>query len=259
MNWARDESQRTLTGFQADRRYQSFYDRALQVLQARDRIPNVTIRPHGLYNFWQDESHTRGILRRTTLASYRTDSPEWQTVLDIDALARTEGRSWVYQGMNCLAPEQRRCLVFLSDGGRDANVVREFDLVEGRFVEGGFSLPEGKQNVTWADENTLARRARLGRGDDDLVRLSLRRAAAAPRAAAWHRRSKSIAASPATCRSSRSPSATMPGGCTASARSASATSGSGRPWSSATAAMSCSTCPRALRPPGSSTGGCSSS
>src|SRR5688572_20564165 len=101
MGWARAESQRTLTGFQADPRYQRFYERALQVLQARDRIPNVAIRPHGLYNFWQDESHTRGIVRRTTLASYRTDNPEWQTVLDVDALARAEGRSWVYQGMTC--------------------------------------------------------------------------------------------------------------------------------------------------------------
>lgn len=155
MAWARNESQRTLSAFQANRRYQSFYDRALGVLQARDRIPTVTMRPNGLYNFWQDENHTRGILRRTTLASYRTDNPEWQTVLDVDALARSEGRSWVYQGMTCLPPEQRRCLVSLSDGGRDANVVREFDLVDGRFVAGGFELPEGKQNVTWADENTL--------------------------------------------------------------------------------------------------------
>ncbi|HKR24376.1 MAG TPA: prolyl oligopeptidase family serine peptidase, partial [Allosphingosinicella sp.] len=140
---------------QGDPRYQRNHDRALAILEARDRIPLVGFRPDGLYNFWQDASHVKGIVRRTSLASYRTDNPEWETVLDVDALGRAENKNWVYQGMQCLPPEERRCLVFLSDGGRDANVVREFDLRERRFVEGGFSLPEGKQSVAWEDENSL--------------------------------------------------------------------------------------------------------
>src|SRR6185369_2806979 len=126
-----------------------------QIVQARDRIPAVSMRPDGLYNFWQDSEHVQGILRRTSLESYRTDNPQWETVLDVDALARAEGKTWVYQGMQCLPPEERYCLVSLSDGGKDANVVREFDLRERRFVEGGFSLPEGKQGATWEDANTI--------------------------------------------------------------------------------------------------------
>jgi prolyl oligopeptidase len=153
--WARAENARTLGDLQSDPRYQANYDRALQIVQARDRIPAVSMRPDGLYNFWQDGEHVQGILRRTTLESYRTDAPQWETVLDIDALARAEGKTWVYQGMECLPPEERYCLVSLSDGGRDANVVREFDLRERRFVEGGFSLPEGKQDVTWEDADTI--------------------------------------------------------------------------------------------------------
>jgi prolyl oligopeptidase len=153
--WARGENSRTLGELQGDPRYAQFQSRALEILQARDRIPQVAIRPDGLYNFWQDAEHVRGILRRTTLASYRTDNPQWETVLDVDALARAEGKSWVYQGMQCLPPDERRCLVSLSDGGRDANVVREYDLSTKSFVAGGFSLPDGKQNVTWEDENTL--------------------------------------------------------------------------------------------------------
>jgi prolyl oligopeptidase len=153
--WARAENARTLGDLQSDPRYQANYDRALQILQARDRIPAVSMRPDGLYNFWQDAEHVQGILRRTTLASYRTETPVWETVLDVDALARAEGKTWVYQGMQCLPPDERYCLVSLSDGGRDANVVREFDLRERRFVEGGFSLPEGKQDVTWEDANTI--------------------------------------------------------------------------------------------------------
>ncbi|MGZ8998856.1 MAG: S9 family peptidase, partial [Allosphingosinicella sp.] len=153
--WARAESQRTLSAFQADPRYQSMYDRALEILQARDRIPYVQMRADGLYNFWQDETNVRGLVRRTNLASYRTDQPDWESVLDIDALARTEGKSWVYQGMQCLPPEQTRCLVSLSDGGRDANVVREFDTTRLAFVDGGFNIPEGKQDISWEDRDTV--------------------------------------------------------------------------------------------------------
>ena len=153
--WARQENTRTLGELQADPRYQRSYDRALEILQARDRIPTVEMRADGLYNFWQDADHVRGIVRRTNLQSYRTENPQWETVLDIDALAAAENKSWVYQGMSCLPPDDRRCLVFLSDGGRDANVVREFDLVERRFVDGGFSLPDGKQFVTWQDRDTI--------------------------------------------------------------------------------------------------------
>jgi prolyl oligopeptidase len=155
LDWARAENRRTLGELQGDPRYRANYDRALEILEARDRIPGVTIRPDGLYNFWQDSDHVRGLLRRTTLASFRTDAPQWETVLDLDALARAEGKSWVYQGMLCLGPEERRCLIYLSDGGRDANHAREFDLREGRFVEGGFSLPEGKQVISWEDRDTL--------------------------------------------------------------------------------------------------------
>jgi len=153
--WARAENERTLGDLQADPRYARFQGQALEILQARDRIPSVSFRPDGLYNFWQDAEHVRGIVRRTSLASYRTAEPAWETILDVDALARTENANWVYQGMQCLPPEETRCLVILSDGGRDANVVREFDTATRSFVEGGFSLPDGKQNVAWEDENTI--------------------------------------------------------------------------------------------------------
>jgi prolyl oligopeptidase len=153
--WARQENEKSLGTLQADPRYKQFEARALEILQAKDRIPFVSITPTGLYNFWQDEQHVRGIWRRTTLPSYRTANPVWETVLDIDALAAAEKANWVYQGSNCLPPEDTRCLLSLSNGGKDANVVREFDLKTKSFVEGGFDLPEGKQSVSWLDKDTV--------------------------------------------------------------------------------------------------------
>ena len=50
------------------------------------------------YNFWQDETHVRGIWRRCTLEEYRKPDPAWETVLDIDALNEEEGESWVWGG-----------------------------------------------------------------------------------------------------------------------------------------------------------------
>ena len=57
-----------------------------------------------VYNFWRDDTHERGIWRRTSLASYRTAAPQWETVLDVDALAKGEGKAWVFHGANCLPP-----------------------------------------------------------------------------------------------------------------------------------------------------------
>jgi prolyl oligopeptidase len=108
-----------------------------------------------VYNFWQDADHVRGIWRTTTIADYVSATPSWTTVLDLDALASTEKKNWVWEGADCDSPSTTRCLIFLSDGGADATTVREFDLTTERFVDDGFVLPNGKQNVAWADENTL--------------------------------------------------------------------------------------------------------
>ncbi|MDA9455245.1 hypothetical protein XI00_13565, partial [Bradyrhizobium sp. CCBAU 21359] len=78
--WAHTENAKTLSALQSDLRYQRFYGEALYVLQAKDRIPYVSLGRRGLDNFWQDENQVRGVLRRTTLESYRTQSPRWETI-----------------------------------------------------------------------------------------------------------------------------------------------------------------------------------
>ena len=76
-------------------------------------------------------------------------------MLDIDALNKAEGKSWVMRGFDCLRPDGRLCLVSLSNGGEDAVEVREFDLDKSAFVPGGFHLPRDKHRVAWEDADHL--------------------------------------------------------------------------------------------------------
>ena len=155
MDWVNSHNAATQKVLEADPRYPQYYKEALDIAQAKDRIPVGSFRGGQIYNFWQDSDHVRGIWRRTSLESYATGNPQWETVLDLDALATAEKANWVWKGANCSRPLERRCLINLSDGGEDAVTVREFDLKTKSFVKGGFVLPKGKQNVDWENENTL--------------------------------------------------------------------------------------------------------
>jgi len=156
--WVRAQNARSLAKLQADPRYAGFEAAALDVLNSRERIPYGAVRDGMVYNFWQDDVNVRGLWRRTRLESYAAAEPDWETVVDFDKLSADEGRNWVYKGANCLrqvGQPARHCLVSLSDGGKDAVVNREFDLLTKTFVTDGFVTPEAKQGVAWVDADTL--------------------------------------------------------------------------------------------------------
>ncbi|WP_394762523.1 prolyl oligopeptidase family protein [Phenylobacterium sp.] len=164
--FAKAENARSLPQLQTDPRYAGNYADALKIATAKDRIPGVAIAGDGsLRDFWQDAEHVRGVWRTTSLASYRTATPAWKTILDLDALAKAEGKNWVFKGAQCLKPADRYCLISLSNGGKDAVEVREFDVQTGAFVDGGFHLPEAKANVDWIDKDTLAVATEWAPGD----------------------------------------------------------------------------------------------
>ncbi|MFW2341631.1 prolyl oligopeptidase family serine peptidase [Brevundimonas sp.] len=148
-------NERALATLEGDPRYEPFRQQAEAILTATDRIPAPSFLGDGIGNFWQDATNPKGLWRRTTLESYASGDTQWETLLDIDALARAEGKDWVFKGASCLPPAETRCLINLSDGGKDAVVVREFDLTTKAFVEGGFVLPEGKHRISWLDADTL--------------------------------------------------------------------------------------------------------
>ncbi len=158
LTWVNAQNDRSLAELQAKPWFAGYQADALKVLTSNERIPYGSVRNGQVYNFWQDDRAVRGIWRRTSLASYKTNSPKWETVLDIDKLAATEGKNWVFKGADCFQPLGKsfyRCNVSLSDGGKDAVVVREFDMATKSFVKDGFVTPEAKQSASWAGEDTL--------------------------------------------------------------------------------------------------------
>ena len=155
--FAKGENARSLPQLQSDPRYADIHAEALKIVTAKDRIPAVSLAGDGsLRDFWQDQDHVQGLWRTTTVESYRTATPQWRTLLDVDVLSKAEGATLVFGGAICLEPDDRLCLVRLSNGGKDAVTVREFDATEGKFVDGGFQLPEAKHNFDWIDRDTLA-------------------------------------------------------------------------------------------------------
>ena len=157
-------NKRSLGALKADPRYQGFYADALEILQSKDKIPYVSYRNGEVHNFWQDETHVRGLWRKSTLDSYLSDNTDWETVLDIDKLAKDEGKNWVYKGNNCLAPTYEHCLLNLSDGGKDAVVRREFNTKTKQFVDDGFVTAESKGTINWLDEDTVVVGVDFGEG-----------------------------------------------------------------------------------------------
>jgi prolyl oligopeptidase len=153
--WVRERNAETLAELATGTEFERTREALQDVLDADTRIPYVTRRGEYLYNFWRDAAHPRGLWRRATLAEYRKPEPDWQVLLDVDALAESEDENWVWQGTTVLRPEYRRCLVKLSRGGADATVVREFDIERREFVDGGFELPEAKSIVSWIDEDNI--------------------------------------------------------------------------------------------------------
>ena len=66
-------------------------DRFKGILDSEERIAYISKEGEHWYSFWRDAENPRGLWRRTTLDEYRKESPAWETVLDIDALAEREG------------------------------------------------------------------------------------------------------------------------------------------------------------------------
>jgi prolyl oligopeptidase len=155
LTWVKERNAVTQKELESAPQFNALRTRLLNIFTSKDKIPAPDVMGKFVYNFWTDEKHPKGIWRRCSFAEYKNPMPNWELVLDVDALAAQEKTSWVWHGDQCLFPKFERCLLSLSPGGSDAVVVREFDTVKKAFVDSGFVLPEAKSQVSWKDLNAI--------------------------------------------------------------------------------------------------------
>ena len=169
LSWVKKQNFATCTAYEGTERFERLRSRLETVCDSPGRVPTVSEVVGGLYNVWTDDEHSHGLWRRTTWDSYRASAPvtdsaacddvtEWEILLDVDALREEEECAWVWRGASLLRTGPmagRRALVDLSVNGSDADVTREYDIDEQRFVdvtEGGFSRSLAKGSLLWADD-----------------------------------------------------------------------------------------------------------
>ena len=155
LEWVKARNAVAQKRIEADGGFEKLRTDLLAILDSNERIPFVTKHGEYYYNFWRDRKNERGLWRRTTLSEYQKSAPEWEVLLDLDALGKSEGENWVWKSVSLLRPDYKRALVSLSRGGADAVVVREFDLEQKTFLTDGFSLPEAKGSVSWVDQDHI--------------------------------------------------------------------------------------------------------
>ena len=91
--WAKERSDADTAVLEAVPEFTEIHARLLEIYNSKDRIPVPEVRGAWIYNFWQDAEHVRGLWRRTFMSEYVTESPAWELVLDLDALAEESGES----------------------------------------------------------------------------------------------------------------------------------------------------------------------
>ncbi|RBP67969.1 prolyl oligopeptidase [Brevibacterium sanguinis] len=187
LDWVAGQNAKTIARFQ-DEDFDATARDIRSALDSDDRIPMVVKRGDHYYNFWRDRAHPKGLWRRTTWDSYLTDSPDWEVLLDLDALAEAESTPWVWAGAAVRRSDHSRALISLSPDGGDAHRVREFDLATQDFVDGGFDLPAAKTRFAWLDDDTII--VATDTGADSLTTSSY------PRQARVLRRGQDLAESP---------------------------------------------------------------
>ena len=162
--WVKEHDARTAAVLEKDPYFKPLEAEAFTVLSSPDRLPYPDFLGSAVYNLWKDSQHLHGIFRRTSMAGYLSHDPKWETVIDYDALSKQDNQSWMPKDIRCLHPEDDRCMIELSAGGEDAVTEREIDLKTGKFVDGGFVLPRGKQSEEWLDKDTLIIARDWGKG-----------------------------------------------------------------------------------------------
>lgn len=164
LTWVKEQNSISEKAFETQPVFTKLKDRFLEVFNDKDRLIYPGMTGNMVYDVWQDETNERGLWRRMKKDDFLSASDKWETVIDLDKLSAQENRKWVFHGADWLAPDNRICLLNLSDGGKDESVIREFDAVSKKFIDGGFTIPESKSSSAWVDKDHILVATDYGEG-----------------------------------------------------------------------------------------------
>ena len=154
LEWVKKQNSKSLESL-SDSQFKELKKFILNVYESEDKLIYGFLKKNYIYHLLQNKKYKRGLFRRTQLKNYLSGDYQWEEVLNIDTLAIKEKENWVY-GDAVFHPDADRALFFLSKGGKDASVIREFDLIKKEFVKAGFYLPESRTVVSWLSKEEIA-------------------------------------------------------------------------------------------------------
>jgi len=164
LDWVRGQNALSEKVITTNPLFEPLRKKYLEVFNDEDKIAYPNMVGDYVYNLWQDEKNERGLWRRMLKADFINKKTNWESVIDMDELSKKENKKWVFQGADWLAPDYKICLVYLSDGGKDENEIREFNGETKEFVESGFYFKESKGGVSWIDKNKVLVYRNFGEG-----------------------------------------------------------------------------------------------
>ncbi len=157
--WVEEQNAATVARLSADPRFESLKSQFKTIFESDDRLPDFSdqVQYRGqVYELHTDADHPRGQVMCTSLESYAAGEPFWEPLINVDELAANEGVNWYASPLQMkFSPSGAHVIVPLSDGGSDAVALREFDLENNQFVEGGFEAPLRRHQLEWLDDDTL--------------------------------------------------------------------------------------------------------
>lgn len=164
LNWVKSQNAKAEKNLASNPLFSEFEEKLLKVYNNKDRIAYPRMVGDYVYNLWQDGEYERGIWRRMTTADYLKNKTDWEILINLDDLSKKENKKWVFAGASFLETDNEICLVSLSDGGTDEDVIREFNVKTKTFVNDGLFFPSSKGGAAWIDKDNLLVARNFGAG-----------------------------------------------------------------------------------------------
>ncbi len=164
LEWVLEHNKTTLEYITNIEGYKERYNDIYKILTSDDRLVYPQRHENYIYNFWQDENHPRGFIRRIDFENFLIKEGKWEMVLDLDSLSISDSTDWVFRGIRFATNGSTRCILNLSPGGTDAVYLKEFDLSEKRFITQGFNVDEAKSTIQWIDPDHVYIASDFGEG-----------------------------------------------------------------------------------------------